>query len=250
MDEADYKTTLDALHHSLRVAQIAMFRQKRRAIVVLEGFDAAGKGGVIRELSYAWDPRGFEVFPIGPPREPEQHQPFLWRFWQKLPEPGQIAVFDRSWYGRLLVERVEGGLSQMMFERSAARILDFEAQLLEEDFDLIKVFMHIDQATQRQRLRRRADVPEKRWKLTESDLDALALHDAYEQAVADMIQVCDHPRWHVVDCNDKRSGRLAVLKAIHGMLVEKASERTFSFNPGVEARLSELQDPDYLPQEG
>jgi polyphosphate kinase 2 (PPK2 family) len=107
----DYQDALGDLHKRLRLAQIAIYRQNRKAIIVLEGYDAAGKGGVIRELSYAWDPRGFEVYPIGPPSAEEGSHPFMWRFWNRLPGPGQIAVFDRSWYGRLLVERGEHGLS-------------------------------------------------------------------------------------------------------------------------------------------
>ena len=159
MNDMDYETQLRSLHDALRIAQIAVLRQHLKCIVVLEGFDASGKGGVIRELSYAWDPRGFRVDPIGPPNAEERAQPFLWRFWQRLPLPGEIAIFDRSWYGRLLVEFVEHDLGEALYQSSVEEINQFERMLVANGFHVVKLFLDISQQTQKTRLKRRADQP-------------------------------------------------------------------------------------------
>lgn len=242
MDEAGYKANLNILHDALRIAQIAVLRQGLKFIVVLEGFDASGKGGVIRELSYAWDPRGFCVHPIGPPSEDESSQPFMWRFWKRLPLPGQIAVFDRSWYGRLLVESVEHGLSDELYQSSVTEINQFEHMLIANHFYVVKLFLDISKDTQKARLKRRAERPDKRWKLTVADLDSLKHWDDYAVASRRMIDACSVVPWSHIDTNNKESGRTSALATVLDALQSHVKPRTFRFNPGVEERLSELCD--------
>ena len=235
-----YHDHLALLHDQLRIAQIAMYRQNRKAIIALEGYDASGKGGVIRELSYAWDPRGFQVYPIGPPAMTEAAHPFLWRFWNRLPTPGQIAVFDRSWYGRLLVERVEQGLPDTEYENSIDEINAFERMLMENQITLVKLFLETDRETHRTRLLRRAERPEKRWKLTESDIESYRHREAYEQAFANLLRRCQTPHWHRINANEKKQGRLDALDCILQALEVDLKPRTFALNPGVSERLHEL----------
>lgn len=242
MNDVDYETQLNSLHDALRIAQIAVLRQGLKCIVVLEGFDASGKGGVIRELSYAWDPRGFSVFPIGPPNAEELAHPFLWRFWQRLPLPGEIAIFDRSWYGRLLVEFVEHDLGEAVYQSSVEEINQFEQTLVANGFYVVKLFLDISQETQKARLKRRADRPDKHWKLTVADLDSLQHWDGYAGAVQRMTQACDVIPWQRIDSNDKKRGRVAALSAVLEMLHAHIVPRTFTLNPGVAERLSELSD--------
>ncbi len=238
---SSYSDRLQSLHRRLRIAQIAIMRQRRSIVVVFEGFDAAGKGGVIRELSYALDPRGCSVHPIGPPTDAEAAFPFLWRFWQRLPAPGQVAVFDRSWYGRLLVEYVEHGLPESQYHESVQAIADFERQLSQAGTQLVKIFLRISEDTQRARLKRRADHPEKRWKLTVSDLDSLQHRAGYDAAIQRMLELPTDVPWQVIETDDKKAGRIAALEVISNALERDLKPRAFSYNPGVEARLHELQ---------
>ena len=236
----DYQDALRDLNKRLRLAQIAIYRQNRKAIIVLEGYGAAGKGGVVRELSYAWDPRGFEVYPIGPPSAEEASHPFMWRFWNRLPGPGQIAVFDRSWYGRLLVERVEHGLSDSDYESSIEEINAFEHTLQANQITLVKVCLATDRETHRSRLLRRAENPEKRWKLTVSDIESFAHRGECEVAFDAMCSRCNVSPWHRIDTNHKKQGRLAALSAVLNSLEIELKPRTFAYNPGVSERLDEL----------
>jgi polyphosphate kinase 2 (PPK2 family) len=236
----NYSERLNELYKRLRIAQIAMFRQDRKAIILLEGYDAAGKGGVIRELSYAWDPRGFEVYPIGPPTADELDHPFLWRFWHRIPGRGQIVVFDRSWYGRLLVERVELGLSDAQYESSISEINGFEAMLSKNHITLVKLCLETDRETHRKRLLRRAEHPEKRWKLTESDIQSFKHRHDYENAIDVMCDRCQVAPWHRINMNHKKEGRLLALNTILDALEVHIQPRTFSMNAGVAERLHEL----------
>jgi len=242
MNVTEYEHQLIALREALRTAQIAVLRQGLKVVIVVEGFDAAGKGSLIRELSYAWDPRGFRVHPIGPPTSQEAAYPFLWRFWQRLPKAGEIAIFDRSWYGRLLVESVEHGLSESLYDSSVAEINQFEEMLLANGFHVLKLFLDISQSTQKTRLKRRAERPDKRWKLTVADLDSLKHWPAYSAAIDRVTQSCSIVPWRRVDTNDKKRGRVDALTAVMDVLRIHVRPRTFSLNPGVAERLGELSD--------
>ena len=235
-----YRDTLALFHEKLRLAQIAMYRQNRKAIIVLEGYDASGRGEVICELSYAWDPRGFEVYPISPQAKTEAAHPFLWSFWNRQSTPGQIAVFDQSWYGRLPVEFAEHGLPDAEHEISIDEINAFERMLMENQISRVKLFLETDRETRRTRLLRRAERPEKRWKLTESDIESYRHRESYEQAFANLLKRCQTPPWHRINANQKKQGRLNALDYILQALNVELKPRTFALNSRVSERLHEL----------
>ena len=162
-DEATYERKLDELQLRLLQIQQAYLRQERRGIVVLEGPDAAGKGGLIRRMTVKLDPRNCHVWPIGVPTKAEQGRHYLRRFWVRLPEPGSFCVFDRSWYGRVLVERVEGYAKPAEWRRAYREINEFERMLLDDGVRLVKLYLHIDPQEQLERFRQRLEVPYNRW---------------------------------------------------------------------------------------
>ena len=232
-----YQAALRELRQRSRLAQIAISRQSSQATIVLEGYDAAVKGGVIPERSNAWDPRGFEVHPIGPPSKTEAGHPFMWRFWNQLPPPGRIAIFDRSWYGRPLVERVEHGLPDGEYESSISEIHAFEKMLQDKQITLC---LETIVETHRARLLRRAGKPQKRWNLTVSDIESFTHRADYELTFNAMVSRCAVSPWHRIDANRKKQGRLAVLRAVSDSLESNLTPRTFAYNSGVVERLGEL----------
>ena len=205
----------------LRKYQIEMSRLQREAaakqvtsILVFEGMDAAGKGGATRRLTAALDARHLEVLPFAAPTDEERAQHYLWRFWRCLPRAGEVCIFDRSWYGRVLVERVEGFASEAEWRRAYAEINDFEAQLVEHGMMVIKFWMHITADEQLERFRQREQTPHKRWKLTDEDWRNREKWDQYELAAHEMVQHTSVRRspWILVAGNDKRYARIEVLK--------------------------------------
>jgi len=180
------------------------------------------------------------VYPIGLPAITEAAYSFLWRFWNRLPTPGQIAVFDRSWYGRLLVEWVEHGLPDTEYETSIDEIDAFERMLMENQITLVKLFVETDRETHWTRLLRRAERPEKRWKLTKSDIESYRHREFYEQALANLLIRCQTPPWHRVNANQKKQGRLDGLDYTLQALDVDLKPRTFALNPRVTERLHEL----------
>ena len=214
--DGDYEAELAKLQKRLSHIQTAHIIHKRRAIIALEGWDAAGKGGVIKRLTAEWDPRYYEVWPISAPTQEELAHHFLWRFWQRLPAQHNIAVFDRTWYGRVLVERVEGYASETDWRRGYGEINDFEAQQVNNGATLIKIFLHVTQKTQDKRLRDRLTHPWKRWKTGLDDFRNRARRADYLDAMHEMFHETDTPqaRWTVIDGNNKKAARIAALTAI------------------------------------
>ncbi len=214
--DGHYKRDLARLQDRLARAQIAHIVHRRRAIVLFEGWDAAGKGGAIRRLTAEWDPRWYEVWPIGPPTELEREHHFLWRFWRRLPACGNVAVFDRSWYGRVAVERVEGFATPTEVEGAYGEINAFEAQQQAHGVALVKLFVHVTQAEQDHRFRKRLDDPWKRWKTGRDDYRNRAKREAYLKAYAEMFARTDTGGcpWTVIDGNDKKAARIAALTAV------------------------------------
>ena len=212
----DYSDDLDALQERLAHIQVAHIVHRRRAVVLFEGWDAAGKGGIIKRLCAEWDPRNFEVWPIKAPTHYELDHHFLWRFWQKLPACGNIAVFDRSWYGRVLVERVEGYAEKAEWKRGFDEINEFEAQHAASGTAIIKLFVHVTQDEQDKRLEDRLDHPWKRWKTGVEDFRNRAKRDDYLAAMHDMFKRTDtHAApWTIIDGNNKKAARMAALTAI------------------------------------
>jgi len=233
----DYADRLAALQERLGHIQTAHIIHKRRAIIVFEGWDAAGKGGIIKRLTAEWDPRYFEVWPISAPTPEELSHHFLWRFWRRLPAQHTIAVFDRSWYGRVLVERVEGFASDAEWQRGYAEINDFEAQQAETGATLIKLFVHVTQETQDKRLRERIESPWKRWKTGLDDYRNRARRADYLDAMHEMFARTSTGAapWVVIDGNDKKAARIAALTAIADALEARVPMDPPVLDPAVEA---------------
>jgi polyphosphate kinase 2 (PPK2 family) len=184
--------------------------------VLFEGWDASGKGGAIRRLTAPLDPRHVRVAQFAAPTPREKRHHFLWRFWPELPGWGGMAVFDRSWYGRVLVERVEGFASKQEWRRAYDEIVSFERSLSNEGMVLVKFWMHISEKAQRERFEARRDDPLKSWKLTDEDWRNLARRSDYEKAVADMLKRTDHKHapWRVVAAESKPYARVVVVEAV------------------------------------
>ena len=193
-------------------------RQAREAgltsVLVFEGWDAAGKGGVIRRLISAMDPVNFQIVPIAAPTEEEKAHHYLWRFWRHLPRAGRVLIFDRSWYGRVLVERIEGFASEPEWRRAYSEINAFEEQLSEHGILLMKFWLHIDADEQMRRFQTRLETPYKKFKITEEDYRNREKWRAYELALHEMVQrtSTEYAPWHLVSANNKPWARVEVLK--------------------------------------
>jgi polyphosphate:AMP phosphotransferase len=198
------------LHLLQRQAQI----ERRSIILVFEGWDAAGKGGAIRRVTSALDPRSYRVVPMAAPTDEERAHHYLWRFWRHLSRAGRVTIFDRSWYGRVLVERVDGLASEAEWNRAYAEIEEFEEELTDFGIILVKYWLHITKDEQEKRFSERARSPHKCWKLTEDDWRNRAKWDDYELAVNDMVARTSTRRapWHLIAANDKNYTRVEVLR--------------------------------------
>jgi AMP-polyphosphate phosphotransferase len=194
---------------------------------VFEGSDAAGKGGAIRRITRALDLRDLDVVPIAAPTDEERARHYLWRFWRHLSRAGRVTIFDRSWYGRVLVERVGGFASEAEWGRAYAEIEDFERQLTEHRTVLVKYWLHITADEQERRFQERAKSPYKSWKLTEDDWRNREKRDAYELAVDEMVARTStrHAPWHLVPANDKNFARVEVLRLAADALAKGMSAR-------------------------
>jgi len=216
MKKSTAEKKLKLLQSQLLLLQHAYSRQGLRGVVALEGWDAAGKGGLIRRMGWVLDPRTLRVWQTTAPSERERRQHWQQRFWERLPLSGEIAVFDRTWYGRVLVERIEGFSSTDEWQRAYEEINGFERTLAAEGIRIVKLFLDIDRDTQLHRFQERYDNPEKRWKITEEDIRNRARWHEYEQAYADMLArtSTQWAPWTRVDANDKDRARLDAFSAI------------------------------------
>ncbi len=186
-------------------------------LVVFEGFDAAGKGGAIRRLAQGLDPRHIRVVPVGPPSDIEKNHHFLWRFQSYLPGHGEMTVFDRSWYGRVLVERVDEIIDAETIERSYQEINNFEQALASDGTTIIKFWLHISEDEQLRRFEDRRDDPLKEWKLTDADWHNRKKRAAYVKAANEMLDRTDTPDapWRVILANSKQYARVSVLEHLN-----------------------------------
>lgn len=202
----------------VRLSQLGfqVYKQQRPVILAFEGWDAAGKGGAIRRVTERLDPRGYVVHAISAPRGDDAEHPYLWRFWRRLPEAGQIAIFDRTWYGRVLVERIEGFCSEEEWRRAYREINEFERQLVDFGTVLVKFWIHIGKDEQLQRFELRQDTAYKSWKLTDEDWRNREKWDVYVEAVEDMLLKTSTTAapWTVVPANDKLYARVHVLETM------------------------------------
>jgi polyphosphate kinase 2 (PPK2 family) len=218
--EGDYEDELAKLQSKLAEVLVGHIVHQKRSVVVFEGWDAAGKGGAIKRLTAEWDPRAFSVWPISAPTQEEKARNFLWRFWKRLPASGEIAVFDRSWYGRVLVERVEGCASAAEWRRAYQEINDFEAQLAADGTKIVKIFMHVSAEVQDERLKARLEHPWKRWKVGPEDFRNRERRADYLTAISDMFERThtEIAPWVIVNGNKKKAARLAALRVVYTSL--------------------------------
>ncbi len=235
MDFADYERRLTSLQGVLQLIQQAYLGTPERAILVLEGWDTAGKGGIVRRLGWALDPRSFKVHPIAAPDEHERAQHYLQRFWRRLPEKGQIVAFDRSWYGRVLVERVEGLAAKKEWRRAYREINEFERMLIDSGIRLVKLFLHITPDEQMRRFRDRLTDPVKRWKLSYEDFRNRARWADYETAIEDMMAETstDLAPWHLIPANDKPYGRVVAFRILVDRLGQDVSLEPRQIDPAL-----------------
>ena len=228
IDSDEYKKELKKLQTRISELHNILYRRKIPVILCYEGWDAAGKGGNIRRLSYALDPRGFDVHPIASPLPHEASRHYLWRFWTRLPKTGHIAIYDRTWYGRVMVERLEGFCTEKEWRRAYHEINEFERMLTEWGAVVLKFWIHIDQDTQLARFKDRENTPEKQWKITDEDWRNREKWPEYEIAVNDLLQKTStkNAPWYIIESNDKNYARIKTLRIIVKAL-EKACEKHF-----------------------
>jgi AMP-polyphosphate phosphotransferase len=214
VDQEDYRTKVKDYQLRLLNLQRAVIESKHNLIVVVEGPDAAGKGGAIRRLVEKLDPRTFRVYSVVKPTQEEYQHHYLWRFWNKLPPYGQIAIFDRSWYGRVLVERVEGLATPVEWKRAYREINEFERLLAEDGTLIVKVYFHITKDEQLERFKRREADPLKHWKITEEDWRNRRKWAEHNEAAEDMFEQTwtHYAPWTVVEANFKWYARLKFLR--------------------------------------
>ncbi len=218
LDEPEYSQRLRDLQ--VRFSHLAreLYKQQRTLLVVFEGWDAGGKGGAIRRMTESLDPRSFHVLTYAAPTDEENAHHYLWRFWRKLPPPSdkQILIFDRSWYGRVLVERVEGFARVDEWQRAYREINDFERQLIDAKASIVKFWFHISKEEQLKRFELRKQRAHKRWKLTDEDWRNRERWDEYEEAVQDMLVKTSTSQapWTIVEGDNKRWARVRSLETV------------------------------------
>ena len=216
LGEEAYKEELKELQAKLGQLHNRLYRKRVPVIIGYEGWDAAGKGGNIKRLTGALDPRGFEVHPIASPEPHEKARHYLWRFWTRLPKDGHIAIFDRTWYGRVMVERLEGFCSENDWQRAYYEMNEFEQELHNWGAVILKFWVQIDKDTQLARFTDRQNTPSKQWKITNEDWRNREKWDLYEQAVDEMLQKTSttYAPWHILESVDKKYARIKALKIV------------------------------------
>ena len=216
LDRESYVREVTRRQIQLRELGYQIYEQKRPVVILLEGWDAAGKGGAIKRITEKLDPRGYVVYPISAPHGEDKTRHYLYRFWRRLPERGQIAIFDRSWYGRVLVERVEGFATEAAWQRAFKEINSFERQLRDFGMILAKFWLHVSEEEQLRRFEERKATGYKAWKLTEEDWRNRSKWSAYEHAVEEMLVKTSTScaPWTLIEANDKYWARVRVLSKL------------------------------------
>lgn len=218
----EYRRRLAAEQVRLRKLEFRAFRLRMPVMVVFEGWDASGKGGTIRRLTQSLDPRGFTVISYGVPTPEEKAHHYLWRFWQEIPKHGHLAIFDRSWYGRVLVERIEGLASEEEWRRAYREINEFENQLADAGTIITKFWMHISQDEQLRRFEERKQNPYKRYKITDDDWRNRERWALYRDAVDEMLlrTSTTYAPWTVVPANSKRYARVMAIDTLADAMIQ------------------------------
>jgi polyphosphate kinase 2 (PPK2 family) len=222
LDRQVFEARLVELQHQMELIQAAYINQGRKAIIAIEGWDAAGKGGLITRLVGSLDHRYTKVWSIGAPTKLEADHHYLWRFWQRLPGNREIAVFDRTWYGRVLVERVDGFAAEAEWRRAYDEINAFEALLIADGMRIVKLFLHITPDEQDKRLKERLETPWKRWKTGADDYHNRSMRAEYLKAYDDMLEHCSTKAapWTVIAANDKKWARIKGMESVVATLSE------------------------------
>ncbi len=212
----DYQHRLMTLQQRMELIQAAYINQGLRGIVAIEGWDAAGKGGLIKRLTETLDPRFTDVWSIGAPTDIERGEHYLERFWRRLPDRREIAVYDRTWYGRVLVERVDGFATKAQWRRAYDEVNQFEAVQAADGVRIVKLFLHVTQKEQDKRLKERLEVPWKRWKTGLDDYHNRSMRAEYLRAYHDMFDrtSTEIAPWTVIAANDKKTARIVGLEAV------------------------------------
>ena len=207
-------------------AEFATRGAGRPVVILFEGWDAAGKGGAIKRLTEKLDPRGYHVWPIGAPNDDEKRHHYLWRFWARMPERGRWAIFDRTWYGRVLVERVEGFAKKKAWKRAYRELNELERMLVDDGVVLVKLFLAITKGEQKRRFEEREKDPYKRWKIGPEDWRNREHWDAYVEAAEQMFEETSTERapWKVIGANRKWWARLEVLRTVLAHLEQAVAD--------------------------
>ena len=212
----EYKKKKKDLQKRMEKLHNQMYLQRVPVVLAFEGWDAGGKGGAIKRITQCMDARGYEVVPIASPNDIEKAHHYLWRFWNHFPKDGHMAIFDRTWYGRVLVERVEGFATEEEWKRAYQEINDMEAHLVKSGTIVLKFWMHIDKDEQEKRFKQRMETPEKQWKITDEDWRNRDKWDDYEKAVDEMMlrtSTTEAP-WYIIEANSKLYARIKVLEIV------------------------------------
>ncbi len=226
VEDEEYKAMYKEEREKLLDLHSQIYAKKIPVIIAFEGWDAAGKGGAIRRLSWSLDARGLDVYSIAAPTKEELHKHYLYRFWKKVPKTGHIAIFDRSWYGRVMVERLENLTSEKRWSQAYNEMNEFENSLSDFGAIVLKFFIHIDQETQLERFNDRLENPEKQYKMTDEDWRNREKWDVYEVAIDDMIKKTStkNAPWIIVEGNDKKYARLKVMRTLRKAMQERLKD--------------------------
>jgi len=225
LDKKEYKKLMPALRNRLYMLQKAAWDAKIPVVILFEGWDASGKGTSIQTLTARLDPRGFKLYPIRAARTYEQKHPWLWRFWLKLPGRGEWAMFDRSWYGRVLVERVENLTPESEWRRAYRDIVDFERAIADDGCLIIKFWLHISKQEQKRRFKKLVQDPLTAWQVTAEDWDHQSKYDDYLLAVEEMLErtTTEWGPWTIVEATDRQWTHVKIFQTIIAALEERLS---------------------------
>lgn len=226
LSKDEYKEKLDALQKKLEFLHSEIYRLRIPVVLGFEGWDAAGKGGAIHRLTSHLDPRGYQVNPTASPNDIEKVHHYLWRFWNNMPKAGHVAIFDRTWYGRVMVERIEGFCTEAEWKRAYQEINEMEAHMAAFGAIVLKFWLHIDKDEQERRFKERTENPVKQWKITDEDWRNRAKWDLYEEAVNEMLvrTSTTYAPWIVVEGNSKYYARVKILETVVNAMEAKIKE--------------------------
>lgn len=227
LERDEYKKKLDILQYNLRVLQEKLIENEVAVLLAFEGWDAAGKGGNIKRITAKLDPRYYHVHPVSKPTQEELARHYLWRFWLNIPLKGEIAIFDRTWYGRVLVERVEGFCSSKEWQQAFAEINQFEKQLSDDGTLILKFWLHISKEEQAQRFEARKENTLKSWKITDEDWRNRNRWDDYAKAAEEMFQKTStaYAPWYLISAEDKLHARVSTLSILTEYLEKELKKR-------------------------